>query len=406
MAAFSRMDLRRMLHWVQFEYVILFDGPPPMFSMSEASSERHDDEEMGDWRAEKRWRRLVKILGTEKEQAKWKSRFSKRGVHAPEDGEEVSASGSDEGEGMPEGRQGGNNSEDGEGAEDVMEDKSSLEDGEGDEAPYSPLQIFAVAGVTRDEAGYLIDLRLQQLSYNKQPAGATEDDRTVPVHSTRPFTTLQNLAAEIAGRPFGLIINPTGDDARNFFFSGWCPAGCDHGFVDDQDVLHQLLLEPFERIDAYRPLCPVCIGVGYARQYNHLRSHRFDNTIPIDQVETFYSHLNARLLLVHNTHYDFDAGDLGQLFADMRGEFTPTRDSPIREAAPEEFMDNLLPRQYHEVEGQKADACGVCQDDFKVGTAVLQLSCEHVLCEECVIRALRVDGRCPSCRYRLSQPAD
>lgn len=43
--------------------------------------------------------------------------------------------------------------------------------------------------------------------------------------------------------------------------------------------------------------------------------------------------------------------------------------------------------------------CGICQDNFAVGTKIIVLPCQHSYCEKEILRWFEQNRTCPTCRY-------
>ncbi|XP_074306624.1 E3 ubiquitin-protein ligase MPSR1-like [Silene latifolia] len=50
-------------------------------------------------------------------------------------------------------------------------------------------------------------------------------------------------------------------------------------------------------------------------------------------------------------------------------------------------------------EGEEVGECVICLEEYKVGTTVKKMPCQHGFHEECIEKWLGLHGSCPVCRY-------
>ncbi|URE27742.1 Zinc finger, C3HC4 type (RING finger) [Musa troglodytarum] len=79
------------------------------------------------------------------------------------------------------------------------------------------------------------------------------------------------------------------------------------------------------------------------------------------------------------------SGKIHELFLDHRGR-------PLEiSASSSQYMSNIIEVKLR---------CAICMDTMKEETTT---TCGHVFCKACIISAIRVQKRCPTCREKLSQ---
>jgi hypothetical protein len=77
-----------------------------------------------------------------------------------------------------------------------------------------------------------------------------------------------------------------------------------------------------------------------------------------------------------------------------------TSQSPRRDPATDEDVARLPRVRLQHTHLQHVDKrqCVICQDEFSLGSRVVQLPCGHVFCEQCIRRWLQQKKACPMCR--------
>lgn len=324
-------------------------------------------------------------------------------------------------------------------------DQQSDDDGQWAGQDYEPAgspsqaHIFAVIGTPEDEFGTVADIYLQRLSYNESVSQADTNSFRLygdqsEIHSDGAFALdieVESLAQVIHDIEFDTTLDPAGVDVRTSLLeSGAFNHYCNTGFLNDQTQLQDMITRTLPGVSAFRPVCPVCLGMDLANGQLHLRT-LVDTHQLLDTTPALIHVKNRNVALKQLDWVDRNVGDNGFDEREWGFDFNEdgeealqnaivTRDSDgsvwqaipadalspaavnIVTAAPAttDAVDGLPRKAFGEMDVETNDAmCLVCHDSVEADVVVVEMPCEHFFHEDYLKGWMGQKNFCPTCRF-------
>lgn len=326
------------------------------------------------------------------------------------------------------------------------------------ESHFTPAMYVATA-VTKNDEDIITDLQVASIPYSAN-VGDERGHRTYQIYANQCVTHHDNDCEECEDSQsitdvanadtFTFQVKPNGDQIRRFIATNprtRCISKCNDGWLDNISSLPELIKDydsPFiagPPLPGFlqRPVCPVCVGVPLLDEQQAVILSLMaigpgNATQLFGDIVEFHGHLNQRRRTqLRYSFKQFDEREWGfGIFDDMLSDedvaggratdggrapghvtggarfehwaeaMDPSNNAPLRPAS-DTTIATLSRKSFSAftLSKEAESTCIFCTEELVSDTMMLELPCQHMFEEECIVKWLKQYDNCPTCRAQV-----